>query len=100
MHKRLLSCSYCCAHSAFLPAGIYGVSTEPPRKGGADITTCAALVMNEVDKSPASSACFFSFFAIFSYPVSSSRTKKSLGEGVSAGKYTPVNLSTVSIRVH
>lgn len=38
------SFGYCCAHSAFLPTGIYGVSSQPPRKGGTRVTTSAAFL--------------------------------------------------------
>lgn len=47
MFECFFSFSYCCAYSAFLPIRIYGVSSQPPRKGGTRITTSAAFVRNE-----------------------------------------------------
>lgn len=41
------SFSNCCAYSAFLLIRIYGVPSQPPRKGGTCITTFAAFVRNE-----------------------------------------------------
>jgi len=84
--KCFFSFSYCCACSAFLPIRIYGVSSQPPRKGGTRITNCSFC--KEWGKDSTSSyfsLLAFSWTLFFSYPVFSwtlTRTNKSPeGEG-------------------
>lgn len=99
------SFGYCCAHSAFLPMGIYGVSSQPPRKGGTHYNLCSFF--NEGGKGSASRwlpLLVFPRFFVFSYPVFSRtppRTNKSPGgRGVSVGKYRIIKLKTMRIHTH